>query len=49
MTSPHDRLDQARQDYERHLRDCRQCEADGAKCPAAKHLRRLYNNQLRAG
>ncbi|MGC9380707.1 hypothetical protein [Streptomyces sp. MH13] len=47
MKQSYDRLEQARADYEHHLRTCRQCAADGVKCPAAKHLRRLYNNLLR--
>jgi hypothetical protein len=49
MQPSRDRLEQARQDYEQHLRNCRQCGADGAQCPVAKHLRRLYNNFARAG
>lgn len=48
MNPSYDRLEQAREDYEHHLQTCRQCEADGAKCPVAKHLRRLYNNLLRS-
>ncbi|CAL9640083.1 hypothetical protein [Streptomyces sp. Tu 3180] len=47
MQPSYDRLEQARQDYEHHLRACRQCDADGAQCPVAKHLRRLYNNLAR--
>ncbi|CAL9277987.1 hypothetical protein SROCM77S_06560 [Streptomyces rochei] len=48
MNSSYDPLGQAREDYEHHLRTCRQCGADGVKCPVAKHLRRLYNNLLRS-
>lgn len=38
----------ARDPYEAHLRACRQCAADTTPCAAAKHLRRAYNNALRA-
>lgn len=48
MQPSHHRLEQAREDYEHHLRTCRQCDADGVQCPVAKHLRRLYNNLARA-
>lgn len=47
MQPSYDSLEQARQDYEQHLRSCRQCGADGTQCPVAKHLRRLYNNLAR--
>ncbi|MEU1089406.1 hypothetical protein ACFYPN_30555 [Streptomyces sp. NPDC005576] len=39
---------EARDPYEAHLRACRQCAADTTPCAAAKHLRRAYNNALRA-
>ncbi|WEH43137.1 hypothetical protein OG233_28485 [Streptomyces sp. NBC_01218] len=39
---------EARDPYEEHRRTCRQCAADAAPCPVAKHLRRAYNNALRA-
>ncbi|MFF5536989.1 hypothetical protein ACFY71_31775 [Streptomyces cinerochromogenes] len=41
-------LDEAREDYETHRRYCRQCARSASPCPAAKHLRRLYNNATRA-
>ncbi|WP_225829038.1 hypothetical protein [Streptomyces naphthomycinicus] len=41
-------VDQAREDYEDHRRYCRQCAVSPSPCPAAKHLRRLYNNAARA-
>ncbi|GGS97718.1 MULTISPECIES: hypothetical protein [Streptomyces] len=41
-------LDQAREDYETHRRYCRQCALNASPCPAAKHLRRLYNNATRS-
>ncbi|MEW1872279.1 hypothetical protein AB0420_29985 [Streptomyces caelestis] len=47
MQPSYDRLEQSRQDYEQHLRSCRQCGADGMQCPVAKHLRRLHNNLAR--
>jgi hypothetical protein len=47
MQPPYHSLEHAREDYETHLRTCRQCEADGAQCPVAKHLRRVYNNLAR--
>jgi hypothetical protein len=47
MSSSEDRLNQAADAYASHLRDCRQCRADGRECPAAKFLRRAHNNLLR--
>jgi heterodisulfide reductase subunit C len=41
-------VDQAREDYEAHRRYCRQCALSTSPCPAAKHLRRVYNNAARA-
>lgn len=43
-----DALPQAHSDYRNHLETCRQCRADAAPCPVAKHLLRLYNNARRA-
>jgi heterodisulfide reductase subunit C len=37
----------AQHEYETHLKTCRQCAADGAPCPVARHLRRVYNNAMR--
>ncbi|GAA4798825.1 hypothetical protein [Streptomyces ziwulingensis] len=48
LNQPPASLDQAREEYEAHTRRCRQCAADGAPCPVAKHLRRVYNNLTRA-
>ncbi|WP_320780542.1 hypothetical protein [Streptomyces sp. CRN 30] len=47
MDNAYDPLRQAREEHEAHLRSCRQCDADGVPCPAAKHLRRMYNNLAR--
>jgi heterodisulfide reductase subunit C len=47
-TLPAISLDQAREQYETHQEYCRQCAADTLPCPAAKHLRRAYNNAIRA-
>ncbi|AYN43240.1 hypothetical protein D9753_35040 [Streptomyces dangxiongensis] len=41
-------VDQSREDYEAHRRYCRQCALADSPCPAAKHLRRVYNNATRA-
>lgn len=49
MSSQGDALQQARTDYEQHMRTCRQCHADSARCAVAKHLLRLYNNARRSG
>ncbi|WP_405593968.1 hypothetical protein [Streptomyces sp. NBC_01092] len=49
MSSQGDALQQAHTDYEQHMRTCRQCHADNAHCPVAKHLLRLYNNARRSG
>ncbi|GHB79443.1 hypothetical protein GCM10010377_81810 [Streptomyces viridiviolaceus] len=38
----------AREEYLSHQQYCRQCNAHGVPCPAAKHLRRVYNNAARA-
>ncbi|MFI6208162.1 hypothetical protein ACIBAI_17455 [Streptomyces sp. NPDC051041] len=43
-----DRPDQAADEYETHLRTCRQCGADGRPCSVAKYLRRVHNNLARA-
>jgi hypothetical protein len=48
MASLNQPLDRAREEYESHQRSCRQCRADATPCPAAKHLRRVYNNLARA-
>ena len=42
--SPHS-LDQARADYEHHVGTCRQCHADAAPCPVAKHLLREFASE----
>jgi Na+-translocating ferredoxin:NAD+ oxidoreductase RnfC subunit len=47
MPSHNDALEEARAAYEHHMRTCRQCHADAARCPVAKHLLRLYNNARR--
>ncbi|OLZ74857.1 hypothetical protein AV521_03200 [Streptomyces sp. IMTB 2501] len=47
MYSLGDALENARLTYEQHVRTCRQCHADGAACPVAKHLLRIYNNARR--
>jgi len=47
MSSPEEALQQARADYEQHMRTCRQCNADTTPCAVAKHLLRLYNNARR--
>ncbi|MFE4582923.1 hypothetical protein [Streptomyces chartreusis] len=49
MSSQGDALQQAQTDYEQHMRTCRQCHADSARCAVAKHLLRLYNNARRSG
>jgi Na+-translocating ferredoxin:NAD+ oxidoreductase RnfC subunit len=49
MPSHNDALEEARAAYEHHMRTCRQCHADAARCPVAKHLLRLYNNTRRSG
>ncbi len=48
MPSQGDALQQARADYEEHMRTCRQCNADTVPCAVAKHLLRLYNNARRS-
>ena len=52
MSAVSDALEDARTEYEQHLRACRQCRADSAPCAVAKHLWRLFNkarqNQMRA-
>ncbi|GGS62932.1 hypothetical protein AB0E75_24615 [Streptomyces griseoviridis] len=48
MQSSSQPVEQARAEYEAHQRDCRQCRADAAPCPVAKHLRRVHNNLARA-
>ncbi|MEU1054012.1 hypothetical protein ABZ397_15860 [Streptomyces sp. NPDC005876] len=48
MNQPEISVEQAREDYDAHRRYCRQCQADAAPCPAAKHLRRIFNNAARA-
>ncbi|MFK0117559.1 hypothetical protein [Streptomyces sp. NPDC090994] len=48
MQSLNQPIEQAREEYETHQRTCRQCRVDAAPCPAAKHLRRVYNNLARA-
>lgn len=48
MQSLNQPLEQAREEYEAHQRECRQCHADAVPCPVAKHLRRVYNNLARA-
>ncbi|WP_167382934.1 hypothetical protein [Streptomyces mangrovisoli] len=40
-------VEQARDAYDSHMRTCRQCAYDGAACPVAKHLLRIYNNVRR--
>ncbi|MEU0740802.1 hypothetical protein [Streptomyces sp. NPDC006134] len=47
MPSENDALEEARTAYEHHMRTCRQCHADAARCAVAKHLLRLYNNARR--
>ncbi|MFE5812649.1 hypothetical protein [Streptomyces sp. NPDC056479] len=47
MSTQGDALEQARTDYEHHMRTCRQCHADTVPCAVAKHLLRLYNNARR--
>jgi phosphoribosyl-dephospho-CoA transferase len=47
MPSQDDAVQQARADYEHHVRTCRQCHTDAAPCAVAKHLLRLYNNARR--
>jgi Na+-translocating ferredoxin:NAD+ oxidoreductase RnfC subunit len=48
MSTQGDALEQARTDYEHHMRTCRQCHVDTVPCPVAKHLLRLYNNARRS-
>ncbi|MGW6731348.1 hypothetical protein [Streptomyces sp. NPDC055013] len=48
MSSQTDALQQARADYDHHMRTCRQCYADSIPCAVAKHLLRLYNNTRRS-
>ncbi|WP_331728184.1 hypothetical protein [Streptomyces sp. NBC_01176] len=48
MMSTQERLAQAADDYEEHLRSCRQCGAETMPCAVAKYLRRAHNNLLRA-
>jgi hypothetical protein len=52
MPSVNDAFENARHTYDQHMRTCRQCHADAARCAVAKHLLRIYNNarreQLRA-
>ncbi|MFG2603537.1 hypothetical protein ACGFT2_08310 [Streptomyces sp. NPDC048514] len=52
MSSANDAFENARHTYDEHMRTCRQCHADAARCAVAKHLLRICNNarreQLRA-
>jgi heterodisulfide reductase subunit C len=48
MVSIRQRLDEASDDYEEHLRNCRQCGTGAMPCAVAKYLRRVHNNLLRS-
>ncbi|MES4889990.1 hypothetical protein [Streptomyces sp. NPDC096012] len=47
MSSVNDAFENARHMYDQHMRTCRQCHADSARCAVAKHLLRIYNNARR--
>lgn len=48
MVQKNELTEKARLTHEAHVDGCSTCRAKGTPCPAAKLLRREYNNLLRA-